>query len=342
MTSAVTVLGSWAFAHYKKFVDYLSSTQQPDKTESSVAIDKTNNDLSITPITQVEDSANKRVEDEQVPDHILAESCGNVNLNGIYRKVPMVFHCGVPVYIKKGNWNGGKVTFVMLREGLGGEKGYRWYITYFTTQNITSTSGFKTSTVKRAIFKTQLSDTRIPPENDWFVSGHKGGGIYPGPTCGTMVKVVMIEGCGTSEVNGTYTQVVEEYNSLPMYIKRGQRHDNNNTAADYVIHCICLSSNPSLDWCISGWKGDSITGTPIVHMYRSPRNDDCENPPENGWESLYGNDPPPSVTRETKKLSVTVAQFSNTKKNPYNSIAKATAEYWNEFEKQMTTIETQV
>ena len=78
-------------------------------------------------------------------------------------------------------------------------------------------------------------------------------------------------------------------------------------------------------------------------MYRSPKNDNCENPPEDGWESLYGNDPPPSVSREIKKLSsVTVAQLNNTKKNPYNSIAKATAEYWNETEKQMTTIETQV
>ena len=106
----MTVFGSWAFAHCKNLVDYVFSTQQPDKRESSVAIDKTNNDLSITSITQIEDSANKRVEDEQVPDHILAESCGNVNLNGIYRKVPGVFHCGVPVYIKKGSWNGNKVA----------------------------------------------------------------------------------------------------------------------------------------------------------------------------------------------------------------------------------------
>ena len=311
-----------------------------DSRESSAAIGSKTNDLNITSTTQIGGNTTKRVEDEQVPDYILAESCGNVELNGMYNKVAGVFHCGVPVYTKKGNWNGGEVTFAMLREGLGGEEGYRWYITYFTTRDITSTSGFKTSTAKTAIFKTQLSDTMIPPENGWAVIGNKRGGIDPGPICKSMVEVVVaVEGSGT-DVNGTYTRVVETHPA--MYIKRGQQRDS-KTGADYVIHRICSSSSPPF-WCISMWKGDITKGTPIVHMYRSPKNANCMVPPKDGWESLYGNDPPPScqinskkVSRETKKLSsVTVAKSNNTKRNPYNSgsIAKATAEYWNEIEKQ--------
>ena len=77
-----------------------------------------------------------------------------------------------------------------------------------------------------------------------------------------------------------------------------------------------------------------------MHIYRSSKNDDV--PPKDGWEALCGNDPPPScqinskkVSRETKKLSsVTVAKSNNTKKRTYGSIGKATAEYWNEIEKQ--------
>jgi len=277
-------------------VDTAATAAQPDHIntrESSVAIGKTN-----------------KVEDEQVPDYILAESCGNVELNGMYNKVSGVFHCGVPVYSKKGNWNGGEVTFVMLREGLGGEEGYRWYITYFATNQardgvITNNSGFKTSTKKRAIFKTHLSETRIPPENNWFVSGSKG--INPGPTCQPMVEVVVIEGCGLSDVNGTYT--LETHPAI--YIKRGQQHDS-KTAANYVIHRTYSysSSNPSLVWYISEWKGDLSTGTPVVHIYRSSKNDDRGVPPKDGWEALCGNDPPPScqiiskkVSRETKRLS---------------------------------------
>ena len=81
-------------------------------------------------------------------------------------------------------------------------------------------------------------------------------------------------------------------------------------------------------------------GTPVMHIYRSPKKDDRGVPPKDGWEALCGDDPPPSCEINSKKVSrpspVTVAKSNNTKKNTYNfgSIAKATAEYWNEIEKQ--------
>ena len=297
-----------------------------DDTRESSAIGSKTNDLNITATSQIGGNTTKRVEDETV---IMVESCGNIELNGIYKRVYPVSYCGVPVYTKRGIWNGKEVTFAILREGL---LPYWWYITYFLTRDVTSGRGFITS-LDRAIFKSQSSDTMIPPENGWAVIGNKRGGINPGPTCKAMVEVdVVIEGC-VSDVNGTYTLETQP----AMYIKRGQGHDSKT---DYVIHRICSSSSPF--WCISKRKGDITKGT--MHMYRSPKNADCMIPPKDGWESLYGNDPPPScqinskkVSSEIKKLSpVTVAKSNNTQKNTYNrrSIAKATAEYWNEIEKQ--------
>jgi len=104
-----------------------------------------------------------------------------------------------------------------------------------------------------------------------------------------------IEGCGTADVNGTYSL------QGSMYIKQENhpRPGGSTEAKDsYAIHYQNLTVRGSFEqvgyWFISMWKGDITDNSePLVHMYRSRMNVDCRVPPKDGWEALYGNDPPP-------------------------------------------------
>ena len=104
-----------------------------------------------------------------------------------------------------------------------------------------------------------------------------------------------IEGCGTADVNGTYSL------HGSMYIKQ-ENHPrpggSTETKDSYAIHYQNLTVRGSFEqvgyWFISMWKGDITDDSePLVHMYRSRMNADCRVPPKDGWEALYGNDPPP-------------------------------------------------
>jgi len=102
-----------------------------------------------------------------------------------------------------------------------------------------------------------------------------------------------IEGCGTADVNGTY------FLQGSMYIKQENHHPSGSSEAkdSYAIHYQTHTVRGSFEqvgyWFISMWKGDITTSDPLVHMYRSRMNVDSRVPPKDGWEALYGNDPPP-------------------------------------------------
>jgi len=105
-----------------------------------------------------------------------------------------------------------------------------------------------------------------------------------------------IVGCGTSDVNGTYSL----QNSMYIKQEKDDHHPSGSTEAkdSYAIHYQNLTVRGSFEqvgyWFISMWKGDITDNSePLVHMYRSRMNADCRVPPKDGWEALYGNDPPP-------------------------------------------------
>mmetsp|Transcript_19238 Transcript_19238/g.41705 ORF Transcript_19238/g.41705 Transcript_19238/m.41705 type:complete len:273 (+) Transcript_19238:2-820(+) len=95
-----------------------------------------------------------------------------------------------------------------------------------------------------------------------------------------IVEQMVIEGCGLTEVNGTFQRVEgATCNDLPMYSKKGQWE---GSTVDFVM-CCYLSGL----WYIGIWP----IGMPMDEcgifsdsLYRSPCNDDGSGiPPENGW-----------------------------------------------------------
>jgi len=72
-----------------------------------------------------------------IPDHLVVKECGNVELNGRYQVEQYKFptkgfgsfreYNGAPVYTKKGEWKGKKVTFAIFRE-VYSSKPIAWYI----------------------------------------------------------------------------------------------------------------------------------------------------------------------------------------------------------------------
>mmetsp|Transcript_19239 Transcript_19239/g.41707 ORF Transcript_19239/g.41707 Transcript_19239/m.41707 type:complete len:275 (+) Transcript_19239:2-826(+) len=96
----------------------------------------------------------------------------------------------------------------------------------------------------------------------------------------TVVEQMVIEGCGLTEVNGTFQRVEgATCNDLPMYSKKGQWE---GSTVDFVMCCYLLGL-----WYIGIWP----IGMPMDEcgifsdsLYRSPCNDDGSGiPPENGW-----------------------------------------------------------
>jgi len=119
------------------------------------------------------------------------------------------------------------------------------------------------------------------------------------------LREAQVEGSGTADVNGTYSL------QGSMYIRNNRETLTQPSSSSieskdsYAIHYKNLAVRGSFDqvgyWFISMWKGDiTDNSAPLVHMYRSQMNADCRVPPKDGWEALYGNDPPPTCQMKGK------------------------------------------
>ena len=96
------------------------------------------------------------------------------------------------------------------------------------------------------------------------------------------VNQVIVEGCGLSGVNGTFTKLVGQmYNGAPVYINRV-----------YAMYRNSLSMGPN-SWFISVLHGNvSTIGGNDNDRYGSPNNADSMTPPTNGWVPLNDWDGP--------------------------------------------------
>ena len=114
-----------------------------------------------------------------IPDHIVVSECGNVELNGRYQRESEgsgMFreYNGAPVYTKKGEWNGKKVTFAIFRR-VGTRYGGRWYI---GRSNARCQGNFEEE--KRTLFRCQ-TNILLPPKKGWIIIGTTRGGVNPAP-----------------------------------------------------------------------------------------------------------------------------------------------------------------
>ena len=92
----------------------------------------------------------------------------------------------------------------------------------------------------------------------------------------TKVDEIIVEGCGMSEVNGSYSQAGNElpyYEGAPVYRKRG-------IAWEHVMY------RTTDGWCIGTWNGDN--GTPDLMLYSSYHNTKSMAPPVKGWDVFRG------------------------------------------------------
>jgi len=116
-----------------------------------------------------------------IPNHLVVKECGNVELNGRYQaeqfKIPPTKgfdpyreYNGAPVYTKKGEWKGKKVTFAIFREVYSSNKPLAWYIAQGHAFHLAQEE-------KRILFKCQ-TNRPLPPESGWVIIG----GAEPAPT----------------------------------------------------------------------------------------------------------------------------------------------------------------
>lgn len=83
-----------------------------------------------------------------------------------------------------------------------------------------------------------------------------------------------MEGCGRSDVNGTYTKVDGQMrDGAPLYSKVGK---------EFVIYRDSRSMGP-YNWYISYWDGNVRSIDKYMDRYGSPNNADSMTPPTNGW-----------------------------------------------------------
>jgi len=109
------------------------------------------------------------------PDHIVVSECGNVELNGRYQRECITFrglYNGAPVYTKKGEWKGKKVTFAIFREPS------MWYIGRSNARQ----GNYEAK--ERTLFKCESSvfNILLPPKKGWIIIGTTRGGVNPAPT----------------------------------------------------------------------------------------------------------------------------------------------------------------
>ena len=101
--------------------------------------------------------------------------------SGLFRE-----YKGAPVYIKKGEWKGKKVTFAIYRVNysqygrIGGTRhGGIWYIGRSNARQ----GNYENE--NRTIFKCKTHDSLLPPKKGWIISTtlySHGGGVNPAPT----------------------------------------------------------------------------------------------------------------------------------------------------------------
>lgn len=113
------------------------------------------------------------------PDHIVVSECGNVELNGRYQRESEgsgMFreYKRAPVYTKKGEWKGQKVTFGIFRE-VYSSKPIAWYIGRSNTHQ----GNFIAR--DRTLFRCQ-TNILLPPKKGWVIIGTTRGGVNPAPT----------------------------------------------------------------------------------------------------------------------------------------------------------------
>ena len=125
------------------------------------------------------------------PDHIVVSECGNVELNGRYQRECIRCQCGpstfreyngAPVYTKKGEWKGQKVTFAIFRGDLRGPMSM-WYIGRSNARQgnyeARERTLFKRETILR---KRRGFHIPLPPKKGWIIIGTTRGGVNPAPT----------------------------------------------------------------------------------------------------------------------------------------------------------------
>ena len=107
----------------------------------------------------------------------------------------------------------------------------------------------------------------------------------------TSSSTLIVEGCGLSEVNGSYTRVPAKYNfnGAPMFSKQGQWKGNT------VVNVIYWKSAEK-QWIIGHRKEDVVAGIGITGGFCiSQPNVDSSAPPGNGWSMMSSAVTPSSI-----------------------------------------------
>ena len=197
-------------------------------------------------------------------DQIIVEGCGNTHVNGTYNRS----HVGATVYIKLGGLAGAR-AFAIFQVG----ESY-WNIGTWNVNNNTSHLVHYTT---RPDYTSPPNNALVPPENGWIVVSHFG--VLPAPTCrvensgsrprqqieaevqrrlearsstrnnGAQTKTIIIDSCGVSEVNGTYSRNINPstHEGSPIYKKFGTY---NNESITFGIFCKKHGSNNNTYWHI--------------------------------------------------------------------------------------------
>ena len=235
---------------------------------------------------------------------IVVEECGISEIIGTYNRVVGVLNEGAPVYTKRVLWGGKLCKHAIYRRLSFGA--YKWYFGYLDDQDGRPS--------RRLYASPWLSST--PPENGWEAIvgnggvypppkcrmiydndttaggvGVRGGTATPSsstattassssynadPRTGDVADQIVVEGCGNTEINGTYIRVVGVRNEgAPVYCKGGKaiyRGSLLGTNYWYVGHCNAAN------------LGVGLTFTKQYKVQQDNAN--CMLPPENGWYSI--------------------------------------------------------
>ena len=134
------------------------------------------------------------------------------------------------------------------------------------------------------------------------------------------IEQIAVEGCGISDVNGTYHKSLGAYNGAPVYIK----HGTNSRGRVYAIYRSLIVSER---WYIGNW--DAVTGVPSAGMFYRNNSSYCCTPPEDGWVAAYSGEEPAPTCRRLRNSTESAAMervrgvqgLSNSAGNMYSSIA---------------------
>ena len=237
---------------------------------------------------------------------VVVEGCGISVVNGTYTQVVELLNDGAPSFWKKGWWGGKLCKHAIYRRKFNNTN--IWVFGYLDDEG-----GGRS--MKRLYTSRVNANSLTPPEDGWdaFVGN---GGVYPPPKCrmiydndttaggvgvrgtatpssstattassssynadprtGDVADQIVVEGCGNTEINGTYNRVVGVRNEgAPVYRKGGKaiyRGSLLGTNYWYVGHCNAAN------------LGVGLTFTKQYKVQQDNAN--CMLPPENGWYSI--------------------------------------------------------